>query len=122
MRTLLEASVIRKYDITAISFDTYDKELLHGIYEDIGFDKESLKIYVAEQKLSSENYIDYLYRFHSNDCYSNRVSCIITGVSDIYKKLQRNNIPSIMMVPAARGVILETAEKLNLRHLAQRTE
>lgn len=118
LRTLLEASVIRKYDITSISFDTYDKELLYQVYEEIGFKKELLKIYVADQKLLSKNYMDYLYRFHSYNYYTNRVSCVITGVSDLYKKLQINNIPSILMVPV-ESVILATAEKLRLRHLAQ---
>lgn len=118
LKTLLEASIIRKYDITSISFDTYDRELLYDVYKEIGFKQENLKLYVAEQKISSKSYIDYLYRFHTNNYYSNKVSCIITGVMNLFKMLQHNNIPCVFMFPAA-NVILATAEKLRLRYLAQ---
>lgn len=118
LRTLLEASILKKYNILSVSFDTFTSDLLYEVYEEIGFKKEDLRFFIAEQKLTQKNYIDYVYRFHCNNYYSRKVSCCITGLMEIYNKLHTKNIPCILVCPI-KNVILATVEKLRLEHLAQ---
>ncbi|AWI04729.1 hypothetical protein [Clostridium drakei] len=118
LRTLLEASVIKKYDILSVSFDTFTKEMLYEVYEEIGFKRENFNFFIAEQKLTQKNYIDYVYRFHCNNYYSKKISGCITGLVEIYDKLCTKNIPCILVTPI-KNVILATVEKLRLEYLAQ---
>lgn len=118
LRTLLEASALKKYDILSVSFDTFTRELLYEVYEEIGFKREDFNFFIAEQKLTQKNYIDYVYRFHCNNYYLKKVSCCITGLVEIYEKLYAKNIPCVLVTPI-KNVILATVEKLRLEYLAQ---
>lgn len=117
LRTLLEASILKKCDITSVSFDTYSRDLLYEAYEEIGFNKRDLRFFIAEQKLTESNYLDYIYRFHCNNYYSNKVSCCITGLMEIYNKLDFHNIPCALAAPI-NNVILSTVERIWLKYLA----
>lgn len=118
LSSLLKASALKKHDILSISFDTFDRDFLHEVYEEIGFKREGLRCFVAEQKLTDNNYIDYVYRFHCNNYYSKKVSCCITGLVEIYEKLEEKKIPCILASPV-KTVILAAVEKLRLEYLAQ---
>ncbi|KZL90250.1 hypothetical protein [Clostridium magnum] len=118
LRTLLEASALKKYNILSVSFDTFTRDFLYEVYDEIGFKREDFNFFIAEQKLTQKNYIDYVYRFHCNNYYTKKVSCCITGLAEIYDKLYAKNIPCVLVTPI-KNVILTTVEKLRLEYLAQ---
>ena len=60
LRALLEIQYAYKKDIRRISYDTVDRDLILQAYQEIGIDPQSLQIFVAEQRLLDEDYLNYL--------------------------------------------------------------
>ncbi len=117
-RAMLEASFTNKYDIENISIDTYEEDLIFGAYQEIGAKTENLNLYIAEQKILEPDYFDYLLEFHLSNYREHHVSCIITGVSEIYYGLTRLGMPCIRTL-AAEEIIISTYNRLQLKYYAQ---
>ncbi len=117
LSVLLEASVIYKYDISKISFDCYDSPRLFEAYEEIGFSEDKLNIFIAEEKICEEGYLDYLYSFHRQNYIDGKVTCCITGLVNVYKRLRDEEIPCFKIKHTA-NIIREIVTKLKLKHLA----
>jgi len=117
-RAMLEASFVKHYDIKSISIDTYEDDLVHSAYQEIGVKSVNLNIYIAEQKILKPDYMNYLCKFHMDNYQDRNVSCVITGVSEIYYEMQKLGIPCIRTV-AAEDIIISTYNQLKLKHYAQ---
>lgn len=118
MRVLLYAKLRTDYDICNISFDTYNQDLLHEAYQEIGIPLEQLNIYIAEEQKPSADYQDHICDFHKKNYYENRVSCCITALQGAYDELRACSVPCLLLEPTA-NIIRETLYKLQLRYLVK---
>lgn len=117
LTVLLEAAVLNGYDISNISFDCYRSDLLYEAYEEIGFSRNEINIYIAEEKILKDDYLDYLFEFHKDNYRKGNVSCCFTGLVNVNKRLLSENIPVFRMTHTS-NIIRETITKLKLKHLA----
>lgn len=117
LTVLLEASVLNGYDISNISFDCYRSDLLYEAYEEIGFRRDEINIYIAEERILKDDYLDYLFEFHKEKYRKGYVSCCFTGLVNVHKRLISEKIPVFRMTHTS-NIIRETITKLKLKHLA----
>ncbi|GAA0179961.1 hypothetical protein SH2C18_27420 [Clostridium sediminicola] len=105
LRTLLKASLVHKYDISKISIDSYEKEKIFKVFNEIGITDSELDIYPWEQNINDIEFVKNLELFHTKNYYNNKVSCCITGVSSIYENLLKKNIPCLSLDPTFDTVV-----------------
>jgi hypothetical protein len=118
MRILLYAKLWTAYDISNVSFDTYNQDLLHEAYQEIGMPADQLRIFIAEEQSPSADYQKHICDFHKKNFRENRVSCCITALQGAYDDLRANSIPCLLLEPTA-NIIRETLYKLQLKHLVK---
>ncbi|WP_432663124.1 hypothetical protein R9X47_21375 [Wukongibacter baidiensis] len=117
LRTFLEAILIHKKSIFKVSIDSYDMDTVLRVYDEIGIEKDQLNIFIADQSLYDDNFFQYLKSFHEKNFYENKVSCCITGLSNVYTYLVSKNIPCLSLDPTA-DVIKQTLHRFQLRNEA----
>jgi len=117
LSVLLKISTLRKYDLYNISFDSYSYEQLYEVYYESGIGAESINLYVANEKIHDQDYIDYLYDFHKENYMNEKASCCVTGIDSVYSKLSSDGIPCFK-IKHTSNVIRETLTKLKLKYLA----
>lgn len=98
-RTLLELSFEKNYDFLNISIDSLDESTVNNAYKEIGIDKSRLRAFFSEMTIFQATFLDDLLTFHIKNYKENGVSFCITGVSKIYESLQKEKIPSVLLVP-----------------------
>ena len=118
MRVLLHAKLWTDYDICNISVDTYDQDLLHEVYEEIGLPLNQLKLYIAEEQQPTADYQARICDFHKRNYHENHVSCCITALQGAYDELRACSIPCLLLEPTA-NIIRETLYKLQLKYLVK---
>ena len=118
MRVLLYAKLWTDYDICNISVDTYDQDLLHEVYTEIGVPVDQRKIYIAEENQPTAGYQARICDFHKRNYRENHVSCCITALQGAYDELCACSIPCLLLVPTA-NIIRETLYKLQLKYLVK---
>ncbi len=115
-RAMLETEVVQKKDLRRISFDTYEEDMILTAYEDIGIGEQELDIHIAEQRLTDENYHEYLKNFHCTNYKYHKASCCITGFTEISDALQEQGIPCVKTI-APRSVILAAYHQLEQKYM-----
>ena len=115
-RAVLEADIMLEKDIRKISFDTYKKDMIITAYSDIGIKEDELDIYVAEQRLLDENYLDYMRDFHIENYRHKGISCCVTGFTEIYESLKSMNIPCVRTM-ASQTTVLLAYHQLERKHI-----
>lgn len=118
LRALLEVQYFYCKDIRYISYDTLDYNLIIQAYQEIGVNPQSLRIFVAEQRLLDAGYLNYLVEFHRRNYQKNGATFCITGLTEIAGMLKELSIPCVITLPT-RSLIIDTVKKLQLRHMAQ---
>ena len=118
LRVLLYAKLWTDFDIRNVSFDTYNQDLLHEAYQEIGIPLEQLKIFIAEEQRPSVDYQSHICNFHKKNYYENRVSCCITALQGAYDELCASRVPCLLLEPTA-NIIRETLYKLQLKYLVK---
>ncbi len=118
MRVLLHAKLWTDYDICNISVDTYDQDLLHEVYEEIGLPLNQLKLYIAEEQQPTADYQARICDFHKRNYHENHVSCCITALQGAYDELRACSLPCLLLEPTA-NIIRETLYKLQLKYLVK---
>lgn len=121
LATLFEAKQIYDYDIKNISIDSYKKETLFESYEEIGYIKSDLDIYISNDKISESDYMEYLYNFHKNLYLTKKVSCCITGLEKVHNKLSEENIPNVK-IKHTSNIIREIVKRLILKDSLVKTK
>jgi hypothetical protein len=107
------------YDISRISIDGFDKNLVNEAYEEIEFAKENINTYIYNKtEIEDCDYLEDIYQFHKNNFKVKKVSFCITAVSPMYKRLSSENIPCYLFQPT-KDVIKNTLMKLQLKHTMQ---
>ncbi len=94
LTTLLNLSVIKNKDITALSIDTYDQKTIDKIFNRIGL-KHNNQVAVADYDIFNQNFIDYLINFHREQYQSNSKTTCITTLIQVSDGLTELNIPCI---------------------------
>lgn len=118
MRVLLHAKLWTDYDICNVSVDTYDQDLLHEVYDEIGLPLNQLKLYIAEEQQPTADYQARICDFHKRNYHENHVSCCITALQGAYDELRACSIPCLLLEPTA-NIIRETLYKLQLKYLVK---
>ena len=118
MRVLLYAKLWTDFDICNISFDTYNQELLHEAYREIGIPLDQLRIFIAEEQRPSADYQAHICDFHRKNYYQNHASCCITALQGAYDELRACSVPCLLMEPTA-NIIRESLYKLQLKYLVK---
>jgi len=118
LRILLYAKMWTDYDICSISFDTYNQNLLHEAYHEIGIPIDQLKIFISQEYMIPSDYHNKICEFHKKNYAENHVSCCITALQAVYDELRLYSIPCLLLEPTA-NVIRETLYKLQLKYLVK---
>lgn len=112
---IIKAIYTNQYDISRISIDSYDENVVYETYKEIGFEKDNIHIYMSRYNILEDNYFDNLVEFHTN-CYKSRsVNLCVTCIFDVYEMLVNNNIPCVH-VDYSKDIVMEYVNKLRLRH------
>ncbi|MGL4797311.1 MAG: hypothetical protein ACRC1Y_04725, partial [Paraclostridium sp.] len=112
---IIKAIHINKYDISRISIDSYDENVVYETYKEIGFEKDNIHIYMSSYNILEDDYFDNLVEFHTG-CYKNgNVNLCVTCIFDVYEILINNNIPCVH-VDYSKDIVMEYVNKLRLRH------
>jgi hypothetical protein len=109
--TLLKVTQSKRCDICNISIDSFSSIALNEAYEEIGIPKERLNIYLAESDPASLDYLDSLYSFHYKLLRERKVTCCLTALDSIYRKLQAAKLPVIKIEPTG-NIIRKSLHKL----------
>lgn len=120
LKMLLQA-LNKGYDIFNISIDSYDKDLVDEVYEELELDRDKSIHICPKYIFQGNNYTKDVYLFHKKNFYEKKVSCCITAISNIYENLSNDNIPCFLFQPT-RDVIKNTLLKLQLKHCIQVNE
>jgi hypothetical protein len=120
LTTLLKASQLG-YDINRASFDSYQKEALYETYKEIDVDSRNLSIYITPERPFEDDYFDNVFMFHKKNYMEGKVSCCITALLDVNKRLKEQHIPCVFIEPTI-SAIRETLETLHLKHVARESQ
>ncbi|MDR3563435.1 MAG: HTH domain-containing protein [Negativicutes bacterium] len=123
LRVLFEAA-LAKYEIRNLSFDSYQEQALFEAYEEIGLDKNSLDLRIADTNAAKSDYLNYVCSYHERQFSQRQVSCCITALESVYENLAGKEIPCLMIKPTS-DVIRETVRKLELSyqiHVSQQSQ
>lgn len=113
LTTLLNLSLIKKRDITALSIDTYDQKTIDKIYDRIGLNQYN-NIAVADYDIFKQNFIEYLIDFHMEQFKFNPKTTCITTLRIVANKLIENDIPCIHL-NATNEIIKDAINHLALK-------
>lgn len=118
MQVLLQIALSEKYSLYRISSDVYGLDQLAETYAEIGIDRSRCQIYTPQKKESEADHTEFICAFHE-DCYrKGLVSCCITALYHVHRRLTAKNIPCFLVVPTF-NVIRQTLHKLQLLYHVQ---
>ena len=115
LAALLKAGYKNQWNLQKVSADTYPSELIHNVYDEIGFSSEDLDLYIAKFQPNEKTYIEDLIEFHTDNYRSRRVSFCITGNIAVANALAKNHIPYVKIDPPT-DIIIQQINSLRLRH------
>ncbi len=115
LAALLKAGYKNQWNLQKISVDTYPREMIHNVYEEIGFSLRDIEMYIARFQPNEPNYIEDLIEFHSDHYQTGRVSFCITSNILVSSELTKRNIPHVKIDPPTE-VIIQRINALRLKH------
>lgn len=121
LAALLKAGYQNRWNLQKVSVDSYPAELIHNVYDEIGFSPEDLDLYIARFQPNEKNYIDDLIAFHRDNYTARRVSFCLTGNIAVAHALEEQNIPYVKIDPPV-DVIIQRIHALRLRHQLKMAE
>jgi len=119
-RILLEARLKHNMDITQISIDSYTEETIQTIYKDFGLEPDKYDANVSQIDVFNETLLDDLFVFHQEHHLLNPESIAITGISNVYSRLQSHNIPSLLLISnenAIKNTLHDLLEKIKFEDM-----
>lgn len=114
-RILLEAHLKHIFDITKFSIDSYSEETVHGILAGFGLEPGQYQIEASQIDIFNETLLDDLKQFHIVYHRNHPQSFAITGISNVYKSLQANAIPCMLLQSnenAVKNTLHELLDKI----------
>jgi len=103
-RILLEATLKRKYNVKNITIDSYDIPTVNEIFRSFGFSPDDFTLYTSNINTLSNHLIKNLYDFHKKQHILSQTTAI-TGISMVYKMLQDDNVPSMLLTPNRISIV-----------------
>lgn len=121
LKVLLKAILKYGYDIKRISIDSFSKEEVYDIYEQLELGDSGRDIQISDKKSFSPSFLLELEKFHRENFVNNKVSFCITGISRVYESLVKENVPCVILDPTLSSV-KEALDILKLKMKIQRTQ
>ena len=121
MGILLSASAKYKYDIAKVSIDSYERDLIYDIYEEIGFSNEEVSLFFAERRIVSSDYLQYLIQFHKSHYKNGNVNFCLSGFDAVVNELQKMEVPCLHIDPQ-NEVILQTFNSIRLNQIVREND
>jgi len=115
LRALLEAKN-HGYDIKRISIDSYVNETVLEVFSEVGIPEKDIFIKCYDPDIFDEDIIVKQFRFHEEQYKRNKVSCCLTGVSDVFEMLKEINVP-VVMINATNKIIKDSFDRIKLEKL-----
>ena len=103
-RILLEATLKRNYNVKNITIDSYDIPTINEIFRSFGFSPDEFTMYTSNINTLSNHLIKNLYDFHKKQHILSQTTAI-TGISMVYKMLQDDNVPSMLLTPNRISIV-----------------
>lgn len=101
---LLEASNVYKYDISKVSFDSYSRDEVYEIFNDIKMPKDNLNLQISNNTIFNDCFLKDIKSFHERCFKQKGVSVCITGISNVFEYLTQQRIPCIPLDPTKQSV------------------
>lgn len=118
LQVLLKMALSNKYRIDQISSDLYDQNQFAEIYEELGINKEQIRLFTFNMQPFENNFLDAVCSFHEQHYLSGQVTCCITAFYNVYERLAAKSIPCFRVDPTF-NIIRQTLNKMQLHHLMQ---
>lgn len=114
-RALLDA--MRKgWDITRLSFDTYQQPMLDEVYQELGYHKQDLHLLCFQGNPQNPDYNGLVLAFHQNALRSGRVSGCITRLVTVANMMKEHGMAYVAAFPTYNTIReqVEFAQRLYL--------
>ncbi len=106
------------WDVTKLSFDSYDDILLREIYQELGYDLGDRKFLTFRGDMMRSSYSEDVFRFHENNCRTQKATGCITGLYKVHTRLTEAKLPSLLLIPT-RSVMREQLNFIQQFHRAK---
>lgn len=116
-KALLEMTYLKKCELSKISIDTYDKDMLRNLFRDFNIAFNEEKFYFAEERLLDKDYISYVLDFHKKNIREGKALSCLSGLSEVHRALLDEGITSVLAVPE-EDVIRQSIRNIQLRVVA----
>ncbi len=116
-KNILKATLGKGISINKISLDTYSFKDLKKLYNEVEINEEINKNLIAKYNILSKDFQLDLIKFHTENYQNGNADICLTGLSDVYTHLKKNNIPCINMHPTYDS-IFNSLTQLNLNQIA----
>lgn len=103
-RTLLEASLIKNYDISRVSIDSYSQATVDTTYQEIGLSPKDQELHIAPLNVLNHQLLEDLYGYHRDRHLQDHTSFAITGISNVYEQLVAHEIPALLIKPTSDAI------------------
>ncbi|MCH4888388.1 hypothetical protein EZV73_12425 [Acidaminobacter sp. JC074] len=103
-RILLEATLKKYLNVKNITIDSYDIATVNEIYRGFGFSPDDFTLYTSNINTLSNHLIKNLYDFHKKQHILSQTTAI-TGISTVYKMLQEDHVPSMLLTPNRVSIV-----------------
>lgn len=103
MRALLVASG-QGWDLTRLSMDSYDLDMIAGSYEDIGLDAGAVRdlLYLGDVTDMSHN--ARAINFHLHNLEANKATACVTRLYTVWRELKRERVPVVFAGPTQSSI------------------
>lgn len=120
-RILLTAVHKNGMKINNISIDSYTRKTIDQIYSDFGLSSDEYTAIISDVDIFQDTFLEDLYQFHKENCERHPDFIAITGISSVYKRLQAEGIPSMLLTPnknAIQTTLHNLLEKIDYQDMA----
>ena len=89
----------RGWDITRLSFDSYEYDMLLEVYRELGYSEDKLRIHCYKGNLRNPDYNQLVMNFHRDCLASGQVSGCITRLSMVANLMEEQQVPYVFAYP-----------------------
>ncbi|MCI8870010.1 MAG: hypothetical protein HFF39_05630 [Lawsonibacter sp.] len=118
---MLKASYVNHWDLSRISADSYQEDLIRSVYRELGMPAAQVPIQTAAFRPADPDYIQYLLDFHVKNYRSGAANTCITGIDAVEYGLREQNIPCVQILPLTETIV-QKINKLRLDNQLKLTQ
>lgn len=117
-RTLLEGILHYNYDLTKVSIDSYDEDVVYNAYKEIQLEKEVLDLCISTHDIYHPEFLESLTAFHEENIKNGNSDFCLTGISSVYETLSQKSVPCLWLRPTV-DTTRNTIERLKLKQASR---